>query len=97
MRIPTTLPLLAIATILAGCAGASPPESTSEVARGTRVWSATCSRCHERRPARQFTPDQWSVIVKHMRTRADLTKSEAEAVAAYLRRLSARSPGDGPS
>lgn len=81
--------VLAAALLMAGCSGNPPPdETTSQAARGGQIWADTCTRCHNLRPPSQFAPEQWPVIVKHMRTTADLTRAEAEAVAAYLRQLS---------
>ena len=34
--------------------------------------------------------EQWPIIMNHMRTRQDLTKSDAEAVAAFLQQLAER-------
>lgn len=52
--------------------------------RGARVWAAACGQCHNLRPPTQFDAVQWPVIVNHMRTRADLTRAEAQVVAAFL-------------
>lgn len=51
---------------------------------GAEVWSQSCNRCHAYRPAAEFTAEQWPVIVNHMRSRADITRPEAEAVAQFL-------------
>ena len=67
-----------------GCAGAPVREAVTEVEHGAQVWRMTCARCHNLRPAEEFTAEQWGVIVNHMRTRQDLTRSDAEAVAAFL-------------
>jgi cytochrome c len=55
-----------------------------EAAQGARLWSMTCNSCHNARSPLERTDRQWTVIVSHMRTRANLTKSEAEAVKAFL-------------
>lgn len=79
---------LAVSLVLAGCSGnPAPNRSTSEVARGGRIWAGTCNRCHNLRPPAQFTAEQWPIIVSHMRARADLTRQQAEAVAAYLEQV----------
>lgn len=84
--------LLGAAALLAlGCAGAPVQEEPSAaeaapVEEGARIWSTACNRCHNLRPPTEFASEQWPVIVSHMRTRADLTKSEADAVTAFLRR-----------
>jgi len=55
---------------------------------GARLWSMTCAHCHNLRSASEFSAQQWPIIVNHMRTHADLSKSEAETIAAYLVSLS---------
>lgn len=80
-----------VALLALGCAGAPVQEEPStagtdaSVEEGARIWSGTCNRCHNLRPPDEFTAEQWPVIVSHMRTRADLTRSQAEAVTAFLR------------
>lgn len=59
-------------------------QETTEAGRGARLWSMTCNSCHNARSPLERTDRQWTVIVSHMRTRANLTKSEAEAVKAFL-------------
>jgi len=54
------------------------------------LWSSTCAHCHNLRPAPEFTAEQWSIIVHHMRTHGDLTRSQAMAVADYLRSIRER-------
>lgn len=54
---------------------------------GAELWSMTCAHCHNLRSAQEFTAVQWPVIVNHMRTRANLSKADAEAIADYLVRL----------
>lgn len=72
-----------------GCAAGAIQERGMQdmAADGATLWRQTCSHCHNFRSAQEFTAQQWPIIVAHMRTRADLSKSEAEAVAAYLMRL----------
>jgi len=77
---------IAAVALLAGCASAQIGQDTT-ADLGARLWSNTCSRCHNLRAAPEFAAHQWPIIVNHMRTHQDLTKSEAEAIAAYLVRL----------
>lgn len=92
------LPGLALATVLlltaTGCAGSSMQEGSSgsqvaaaDAERGAEIWRTTCYRCHSRRPATEFSAEEWAVLVDHMRTRAHLTGSEADAVTAFLQEL----------
>jgi len=86
MKTPTTLAMLGVAALLSACAGMSQSGQEMSMAAddGARIWRTTCGRCHNARPAAEFNAEQWPVIVSHMRTHADLTRSEADAVAAFL-------------
>lgn len=54
------------------------------VADGVRLWSQNCGRCHNFRPPEERSDREWITIVAHMRARANMTKSAAEAVLAFL-------------
>lgn len=83
---------ISAAIISSGCAGATAQGPPPIMQRGASLWAATCHRCHNLRPPQQYSAGQWPVIVTHMRTRADLTKSEAEAIAAYLQQVASGQP-----
>lgn len=75
-------------TLLFGaCAGAPTPEQDASALaeEGAEIWQMTCNRCHNLRTPDEFAAEQWPVIIDHMRTRADLTRSEARAVATFMR------------
>lgn len=76
----------AILLVAAGCAtmGSGDGMQQMNTASAAELWRATCSHCHNLRGAQEYTAEQWSVIVSHMRTRADISKSDAERIAAYL-------------
>lgn len=80
--------LLAPGTASAQEVTATQPDP-SAIAEGARVWSANCTRCHAPRPASERTDRQWLTIVAHMRARANLTRSDAAAVATFLRATNA--------
>ena len=86
--------LLGVAATLinVGCAGSPVQQQVGELDQGARIWTQMCSRCHNRREAPEFTAEQWPIIVNHMRSRSDLTKSEAQAVASFLQRLRGANP-----
>lgn len=48
------------------------------------LWSADCTRCHNLRPRTEYSPAQWTVIVNHMRTVADLTGEDYRAMLEFL-------------
>lgn len=81
---------LAASLMLPTLAGAQDPSNT---ANGGRIYAMSCNNCHNLRPPTEFDDEEWTVIVNHMRTRADLTKSEAEAVAAFLRTANTNDAG----
>jgi len=53
-------------------------------ADGARIYNDNCARCHNPRPAEQFTAREWSVIMPHMREKAHLTRQETEAVERFI-------------
>ena len=55
-----------------------------QVSEGARVYGTTCGSCHNARSPLERTDRQWTVIVNHMRARANLTGSETRAVLAFL-------------
>ncbi|PCH97235.1 MAG: hypothetical protein COB83_02990 [Gammaproteobacteria bacterium] len=54
------------------------------VAKGAKVYSQNCGRCHNARPAEEYTKKEWSVVIPHMRAKAHMTGKEALAVEAFL-------------
>lgn len=54
------------------------------VGAGAQVYAANCARCHNARSGTERTDAAWVAIVAHMRARGNLTKSQAEAVLAFL-------------
>lgn len=79
----TAMMTTVIAALLAWPAGAS-GQIGPEAAQGAQVWASNCTRCHNARPSAERTDVEWMVIVNHMRARANLTKSQARMVTAFL-------------
>jgi len=52
---------------------------------GAQLWGENCGRCHNIRPPSTLTDAQWDVAVLHMRTRANLTETEAEKIVTFLK------------
>jgi mono/diheme cytochrome c family protein len=57
---------------------------TSLIAEGARLYSENCGRCHNARPASDYSKKEWSVVMPHMREKAHMTGTEALAVEAFL-------------
>jgi len=54
------------------------------VADGARLYSENCGRCHNPKPASDYSKREWSVIMPHMREKAHMTGKEALAVEAFI-------------
>ncbi len=57
---------------------------------GEHQWANNCARCHNLRSSSEYSPNQWDLILKHMRLQAGLTGQEARNITAFL--MSASSP-----
>jgi len=56
----------------------------SLIAKGAKLYSENCGRCHNPRPASDYSKKEWSVVIPHMREKAHMTGKEALAVEAFL-------------
>jgi mono/diheme cytochrome c family protein len=66
----------------------APPNEAEQRAlflRGAQLWPVYCNTCHNARPGGEFWPAEWRMIIMHMRTQANLTPHDAQAVLEYLR------------
>ena len=63
---------------LAGIFGPAPVKS------GTQLWSENCTRCHYARPPGYYSGAQWTLVLHHMRSRANLTGEEERKILAFL-------------
>ncbi len=59
-------------------------DGPGSVAEGAEIYSLNCVRCHNARPAEDYTARQWSVVMPHMREKAHLTRHETQAVETFL-------------
>lgn len=75
--------ILAGATLCAAPSAAT-AQDPAAVAEGAKVWAQNCTRCHNARASTERTDRDWFTIVAHMRARANLTRSQATAVATFL-------------
>jgi len=81
---------IVLAAALVVAAAPRPAAAQSAVADGARVWASNCVRCHNARPSVERTDTEWLIIVNHMRARANLTKTDARSVAAFLQATNLR-------
>jgi len=71
---PTTRPDDPLASVF----GPAPAKS------GTQLWSENCTRCHNARPPTTYSGAQWTLVMHHMRSRANLTGEEERKILAFL-------------
>ena len=55
------------------------------IRRGSELWAAYCSNCHNAPPPGDRARHEWEVIELHMRVRANLPTESTRAIFAYLR------------
>ncbi len=65
------------------------------IGQGAQVYSTTCARCHNIRLSSERTDREWMAIVAHMRARANMSKSHAAAVLAFLQATNLPETGAG--
>ncbi|MFV1991496.1 MAG: c-type cytochrome [Acidimicrobiales bacterium] len=71
-----------VATPVVGSEGAHEPP---DLARGARLYSENCGRCHNARGPAEFSDVHWPIIVTHMRVISGLPGDQARAIEAFLR------------
>jgi len=77
------LPLITL-TLSAFSVQAQHVSDPSLVAKGAKIYSENCGRCHNARPAEEYSKKEWSVVMPHMRAKAHMTGKETLAVEAFL-------------
>ncbi len=55
-----------------------------QIERGAKAWAENCDRCHNMRPIGDLRPEEWFVVVQHMRVRAGLPGALADDIRAFL-------------
>lgn len=83
-RIASIISLVVVAVLADGLARPVEAQDPNAMIEGARLWSDNCLRCHNARSPLERNDQDWRTIVIHMRARANLTKSEAEKIMAYI-------------
>ena len=66
-------------------AGDDTKSDPAQIARGAKAWASQCGRCHNIRPPKSLSDEEWSVSVTHMRVRANLPGTVARDIEAFLK------------
>jgi hypothetical protein len=77
-----TLCVVFLFSLLAVAADPAKPPQQERAPDGEAVYKTNCTRCHNTPPS--LTERQTRVVVSHMRVRANLTASDANAILRYL-------------
>lgn len=89
-----TLALGALAMLVAGCqtadghahADSAMTTSTAKSGKGgAQLWTENCLACHNVRSPSQYSDGDWDIVMQHMRVRANLSASDTETIAKFLR------------
>jgi len=81
-------PALGPGVILPTSARAAEPAKSShvaQIARGAKLWSQTCNRCHNLRSPSEFSDKNWNVITMHMRVIGPLPGQDVRDIRAFLK------------
>lgn len=89
----TLLTSLAVVLALALLPGRGDAQGAAAVAEGAKLYGQNCVRCHSARSPMERTDREWVTIVNHMRARANLTRSQARALAVFLQQTNAPEAG----
>lgn len=65
--------------------GPNAPNKPSEEEMGKSVYSSKCSKCHGSKNVKNYTFNQWELILKTMLPNAKLSADEESYVMAYIR------------
>lgn len=84
MNIQNLTKCLSVLAYLVIGVNAHATDGRSAIAEGAQLYNLNCARCHNARPASDFSARQWSVVMPHMREKAHLTRQETLAVESFL-------------
>lgn len=52
---------------------------------GAQLWGESCVRCHNAPPPQAYSNEQWEVIGKHMRVRANITQEKVDKIISFIK------------
>lgn len=60
------------------------PELTDKIARGAKLWSITCNKCHNYFAPNNFSKNQWKSLMLHMRIKSGINQQEMLDILEFL-------------
>jgi len=76
-----------IISVFAGTAAQaaeSAKKDPMQIVRGAKSWAQTCGSCHNIRPPKDLTDEEWEVSAIHMRVRANIPGNVIRDIIAFL-------------
>lgn len=77
--------LTAVSAVMTVNAAEKAKKDPMQVVRGAKAWAKTCGRCHNIRPPKELTDEEWEVSATHMRVRANLPGAMVRDIIAFLK------------
>ena len=71
--------------LFVGCSSVA--EKEKKTISAVELWGKTCNRCHNFRPATQYSDSEWEAIMDHMRIRAYLTGEDTKKIKKFLQMM----------
>ena len=85
MRVAIAAKRLVLVALLSLGVNATAGEYQPDPARGAKLYSENCGRCHNLRSPNELGDREWSVVLSHMRVVAGLPAGQARDIEAFLR------------
>jgi len=82
--LPGLIAAMAGLALPASAGAADEKPDPAAFARGAQSWVGNCSRCHNARDPKDYSDQQWKVVISHMRIRAGLSGEEARDILKFL-------------
>jgi mono/diheme cytochrome c family protein len=99
MTLRPIIPVLAFVAVagIPAVAADNAPDDSQQAARGAQVYADQCWRCHNGYVPGPRSDQAWRAVILHMRVEAILSRSEQQALLAYVRQRSGSPPPAGHS
>ena len=52
---------------------------------GPELWAETCTRCHNAPSSMEFSDDEWDILAKHMKIRAQIPDEDMKKILEFLK------------
>ena len=78
----TIIAIVAILSALHSCAAGKEAQAAKS---GSQLWSENCGRCHNAPGSSVYSPEQWEVLVMHMKARTMIPDDDIKKILAFMK------------